>query len=56
MEVQHRSVLYLALEDNARRPQTRARMLLDDDPIPHQFYCLTREATDGAVDLARAWV
>jgi RecA-family ATPase len=56
VEVQHRPVLYLALEDNARRLQTRARMLLDDDPIPQQFYYLTREGADGAVDLARAWV
>lgn len=56
VEVQHRPVLYLALEDNARRLQTRARMLLDDDPLPRQFYYLTREAGDGAIDLARAWV
>ena len=56
VEVQHRPVLYLALEDNARRLQTRARMLLDDGPFPHRFYYLTREATDGAMDLAREWV
>jgi RecA-family ATPase len=56
VEVQHRPVLYLALEDNARRLQTRARMLLDDGPFPHRFYYLTREATDGAMDLARGWV
>jgi RecA-family ATPase len=56
VEVQHRPVLYLALEDNARRLQTRARMLLDDGPFPHLFYYLTREATDGAMDLARGWV
>src|ERR1700756_4613147 len=56
VEVHPRPVLYLALEDNARRLQSRARMLLDDDPFPHQFYYLTREATDGAMDLAREWV
>jgi RecA-family ATPase len=56
VEVQHRPVLYLALEDNARRLQTRARMLLDDGPFPHRFYYLTREATNGAMDLARGWV
>jgi RecA-family ATPase len=56
VEVQHRPVLYLALEDNARRLQTRARILLDDDLFPHRFYYLTREASDGAIDLARGWV
>lgn len=56
VEVQHRPVLYLALEDNARRLQTRARMLLDDGPTPNQFYYLTREIGDAAVDLAHTWV
>ena len=56
VEVQRRPVLYLTLEDNARRLQTRARMLLDDGPFPHRFYYLTREGTDGAMDLARGWV
>ncbi len=56
VEVQHRPVLYLALEDNARRLQTRARTLLDDEPLPDQFYCLTREGTDVAMDLACQWV
>lgn len=56
VEVQHRPVLYLALEDNARRLQARARMLLADGPFPQQFFCLTRDATDGAMDLARGWV
>jgi RecA-family ATPase len=56
VEVQQRPVLYLALEDNARRLQTRARMLLDDEPLPHQFYYLTRESRDVALDLAREWV
>lgn len=55
VEVQRRPVLYLALEDNARRLQARARMLLDDDPVPHEFYCLTREYAAGSVDLARSW-
>ena len=56
VEVQRRPVLYLTLEDNARRLQTGARMLLDDGPFPHRFYYLTREGTDGAMDLARGWV
>ncbi|WP_181024900.1 AAA family ATPase [Mycobacterium kansasii] len=56
VEVQHRPVLYLALEDNARRLQNRTRMLLDDDPFPHEFYCLTRESAERAIDLARDWV
>jgi RecA-family ATPase len=56
VEVQHRPVLYLALEDDARRLQTRARMLLDDEPLSEEFYYLTRESSHSAMDDAQEWV
>ena len=56
VEVQHRPVLYLALEDNAQRLQGRARMLVDDQPLPEDFYYLTREFVNSATDIARGWV
>jgi AAA domain len=57
VRVEQRSVLYLALEDGAQRLQTRARMLLDDEPLPEDFYYLTREHADSAMDVAaREWV
>jgi AAA domain-containing protein len=56
VRVEQRPVLYLALEDDARRLQGRARMLLDDEPLPAEFYYLTRENGSSAMDLARAWV
>ena len=34
VDVEQRPVLYLALEDNERRLQRRARALLDDEPLP----------------------
>jgi AAA domain len=54
--VEQRPVLYLALEDDARRLQSRARMLLDDEPLPAELYYLTREDSTAAMDLAREWV
>jgi hypothetical protein len=56
VRVEQRPVLYLALEDDARRLQSRARMLLDDEPLPAEFYYLTREDCTAAMDLARDWV
>jgi RecA-family ATPase len=56
VRVDQRPVLYLALEDDARRLQRRARMLLDDEPLPEEFYYLTRENAKAAMDLARKWV
>ncbi|MGH9205020.1 MAG: AAA family ATPase [Acidimicrobiales bacterium] len=49
-------MLYLALEDGAQRLQARARMLLDDEPLPEQFYYLTRESSQSAMDHAQEWV
>jgi hypothetical protein len=56
VRVEQRPVLYLALEDDARRLQHRARKLLDDTPLPEEFYYLVRENGDAAMDVARDWV
>jgi hypothetical protein len=56
VRVEQRPVLYLALEDDARRLQHRARKLLDDAPLPEEFYYLVRENGDAAMDVARDWV
>jgi hypothetical protein len=56
VQVQQRPVLYLALEDGALRLQARARMLLDDEPLPEEFYYLTRESPHSAMDDAQEWV
>jgi RecA-family ATPase len=56
VRVEQRPVLYLALEDGAQRLQSRARMLLDDEPLPEEFYCLTREHASSAMDVACEWV
>ena len=56
VEVQHRPVLYLALEDDARRLQSRAHVLRDDEPLPEEFYYLTREHASNAMDIAGTWV
>ncbi len=56
VRVEQRPVLYLALEDGARRLQRRARMLLDDEPLPAEFYYLTRENCSTAMNLAHDWI
>jgi AAA domain len=56
VEVEARPVLYMALEDDARRLQDRSRILLDDAPLPHLFHYLTRDETESAMDLAKVWV
>jgi hypothetical protein len=56
VQVEQRPVLYLALEDRARRLQRRGRMLLDDTPLPEQFFYLTREDPGNPMELAREWV
>jgi RecA-family ATPase len=56
VDVQRRPVLYLALEDGARRLQSRARMLVDDEPLPERFNYLTRESSQAAMDEAHDWV
>jgi RecA-family ATPase len=56
VEVEARPVLYLALEDEPRRLQLRSRILLDDQPLPVGFSYLTRDDTEGAMNLAKDWV
>jgi RecA-family ATPase len=56
VRVEQRPVLYLALEDGAQRLQSRARMLLDDEPLHEEFYYLTRESSHSAIDDAQEWV
>ena len=56
VDVEQRPVLYLALEDNERRLQRRARALLDDEPLPHDFHCITRDQQQSAMELAAGWV
>lgn len=51
-----RPVLVLALEDGHRRIQSRARKLLDDDPIPPLFTYVTRVPRGSTVpELVDAW-
>lgn len=57
VEVEQRPVLYLALEDSARRLQLRSRILLDDEPLPVEFSYLTcDDDTEQAMDHATNWV
>lgn len=56
LAVEHRPVLYLALEDSAQRLQSRARMLLDDQPLPEDFYFMTQDGQQGAEADAKQWV
>jgi hypothetical protein len=56
VQVEQRPVLYLALEDGAQRLQSRARMLLDDQPLPDDFNFLTREDSCSAMYDASDWV
>ena len=54
--VNQRPVLYLALEDSDSRIQKRARQLLDDDPLPAEFYYVSRTHQPAAVGVAQEWV
>jgi hypothetical protein len=54
--VEQRPVLYLALEDFDRRIQERAWKLADGAPLPEDFYYITRENQDIALDEARKWL
>jgi len=56
ISVEQRPVLYLALEDFDRRIQERARNLMDDAPLPDEFYYVTRESQSVALDEARKWL
>jgi RecA-family ATPase len=56
LQVDQRPVLYLALEDAPQRLQSRARMLLDDQPLPEDFHFMTREDVTRAKAEAGEWV
>jgi hypothetical protein len=56
VEVEARPVLYMAMEDDARRLQGRSRLLLSDSPLPEQFNYLTRDDSAQAMELAKVWV
>lgn len=56
VQVESRPVLYMALEDEPRRLQLRSRILLDDGPLPSGFSFMTREDTEGAMEVAKGWV
>jgi hypothetical protein len=56
--VEQGDVLYLALEDNARRLQSRLRMLLGNDAAPHRLHLQTEwsRLDEGGVDQLTAWL
>jgi RecA-family ATPase len=56
VQVDQRPVLYLALEDGAQRLQSRARMLLDDEPLPEGFSFMTKEDANTPMLDAIDWV
>jgi hypothetical protein len=56
ISVEQRPVLYLALEDTDRRIQERARHLMDDEPLPAEFYYVTRENQAVSVGRAQDWL
>lgn len=56
VDVAQRPVLYLALEDNERRLQKRARDILDGSPLPAEFHFITREHQKDALTVAQGWV
>lgn len=51
-----RPVLYLALEDGERRLQSRARKLLQDEPIPANFNFVTAVPPMLVMDVINAWM
>jgi hypothetical protein len=53
VQVEARSALYMALEDNDRRLQLRSRILLHDEPLPVEFSYMTRDDTEHAAGLAK---
>jgi len=54
--VDQRPVLYLALEDSESRIQKRCRQLLNDGPLPVEFYFVSRTHQSQAVAVAQEWV
>jgi hypothetical protein len=57
LHVQHRPVLYLALEDGHRRLQDRCRVLLGEhEPIPPAFEYLTKVAAGRVLETVETWL
>ena len=58
IEVEQGDVLYLALEDNARRLQSRLRLVLGQDPPPKRLWLETEwpRLDDGGLDRLIAWL
>jgi AAA domain len=58
IKVERGEVLYLALEDNPRRLQSRLRMLLRGDPAPDGLYVETEweRFDNGGLDRLEAWL
>lgn len=56
LEVEHRPVLYLALEDGDRRLQERCRSLLGEDPIPEGFDYITAAEPGAVLTTIRLWL
>jgi AAA domain-containing protein len=58
IEVEQGEVLYLALEDNARRLQSRLRMLLHENPAPDGLFIETEwpRLGDGGLEGFVAWL
>src|SRR5262249_21023796 len=56
--VEQGEVLYLALEDNARRLQSRLRMLLNADPAPDALHLETEwpKLDEGGIDRLNEWL
>lgn len=58
IKVERGDVLYLALEDNARRLQGRLRMVLNGDPPPEGLFLETEwpRLDEGGIDRLIAWL
>ncbi len=58
IEVERGDVLYLALEDNARRLQGRLRLLLGDDPAPSGLHMETEweRLDEGGLERLTGWL
>jgi hypothetical protein len=58
IEVEKGEVLYLALEDNPRRLQSRLRVLLTEEPAPHGLYMETEwpRLDAGGSEQLRGWL
>lgn len=54
--VDQRPVLYAALEDGDRRMQSRARKLLEEQPIPAEFQYFTQASPNEILPILTAWL